>query len=179
MKIIKIDKNNLVNGAGCRCVLWISGCSWNCSKCHNKEAQNPELGKTYNEEHWKEIEKQLKNPNIDGITFTGGDPLFENNREVVAYLLKKIKENFPNKNIWMWTGFIFEDIINTFPEIKYVDVLVDGLYVDSLNPRKRNLRYRGSLNQRVINVKESLEKNEIIFWQDLDGWTSQKDYEIK
>lgn len=174
MKIIKIDKDNLVNGAGSRCVVWVSGCHWNCPNCHNKEAQNPEMGDDINESHWEIIKEQLNSNSIDGVTLTGGDPLFLSNREGITNLAKKIKEGYPDKTIWMWTGFSFENV-KQLEVMKYIDVLVDGTFIQELKPKRKNLRYRGSYNQQVIDVQKSLEKGTIVLWEDFDGWNSSKD----
>lgn len=160
MNIIKIEKNNLVNGDGMRCVVWCSGCFWNCDKCHNAETHDPNFGTPFNEDHYKQIKEQLDKREISGVTLTGGDPFNPHNRDGMAELCKRIRAEYPNKTIWCYTGYVFEDITDT-ELIKYVDVLIDGKYIDALNPKVRALLWRGSSNQRIIDVPKSLLTNKV------------------
>jgi len=160
MRIIKIDQNNQVNGDGLRCVLWCSGCLWNCPECHNPETHNPETGHYFSEQDWNIIKSQLEKNEIAGITLTGGDPFFPQNRQDMLLLCQKIKTEFPNKNIWCYTGYKFE-MIKDEPIMEYIDVLIDGTYQKELNPGLGKVMWRGSTNQRVINVKQTLATGEI------------------
>ena len=174
MNVIKIDKNNLVNGPGARVVLWLAGCCHNCPECHNPETQDSELGHAFSEADREILYKQLKSKNIDGITITGGDPLMLYNYPDLLALLKDIRIKFPNKTIWMWTGYRFEHVLDN-DLLKYIDVLVDGRFIKELKPKRKALRYRGSLNQRVIDIQKTLESGDITYWEDFDGWKSSKD----
>ena len=174
MNIIRIEKNNLINGAGCRVVLWTAGCCHHCKGCHNPETHDSSVGEHFNEEHKKQLFEQLAEDNIDGITLTGGDPLMLYNHKELIPLLKEIKDRFPDKTVWAWTGFTW-DVIKYTDIVKYIDVLVDGKFIEELKPKRKNLRYRGSLNQRVIDVQKSLAADSLIYWEDFDGWTSNKD----
>lgn len=174
MNIIKIDKNNLVNGAGCRCVVWTAGCCHNCKNCHNPETHDPNVGSPINADHINQILAQLGDDNVDGITITGGDPMMPYNHVDLLSLVKQCKTKFPNKSIWIWSGYTWE-VLKDNDIMKYVDVLIDGKFVEELKPKRKNLRYRGSLNQRVIDVKKSLAADKVVYWEDFDGWTSNKD----
>lgn len=174
MNVIKIEKNNLINGAGCRVVLWTAGCCHNCKGCHNPETHDNSVGEKFNTEHKEQLFEQLADDNIDGITLTGGDPLMLYNHKDLLPLLKEIRTKFPDKTIWAWTGFTWETIKDS-EIVKYIDVLIDGRFIEELKPKRKNLRYRGSLNQRVIDVQKSLANNSVVYWEDFDGWTSNKD----
>lgn len=174
MNVIKIEKNNLINGAGCRVVLWTAGCCHNCKGCHNPETHDNSVGEKFNTEHKEQLFEQLADDNIDGITLTGGDPLMLYNHKDLLPLLKEIRAKFPDKTIWAWTGFTWETIKDS-EIVKYIDVLIDGKFIEELKPKRKNLRYRGSLNQRVIDVQKSLANNSVVYWEDFDGWTSNKD----
>ena len=174
MNVIKIEKNNLINGAGCRVVLWTAGCCHNCKGCHNPETHDNSVGEKFNTEHKEQLFEQLADDNIDGITLTGGDPLMLYNHKDLLPLLKEIRTKFPDKTIWAWTGFTWENIKDS-EIIRYIDVLIDGRFIEELKPKRKNLRYRGSLNQRVIDVQKSLADNSLVYWEDFDGWTSNKD----
>ena len=166
MNIIRIDKNNLVNGSGMRCVIWCSGCAHNCEGCHNPETHDHKAGHPFSENDFQDIVDQLKKPEVSGVTFSGGDPLYIFNYEHVKMLCKQLKEMFPNKTIWVYTGSTYENIEKK-EILKYIDVLVDGRFELKLATAK--YRYRGSLNQRVIDVQRSLLEKEIILWEDIDG----------
>jgi len=167
MNIIKIDKNNLVNGDGMRCVVWCAGCSWNCYKCQNPETHNKKAGHKFTEADWLEIKEQLSRKEVSGVTLSGGDPFFPANRKDMLKLCKRIKSEFANKSIWCYTGFLFEDIIDT-KLLKYIDIIVDGQYKDELNPKNTNLLWRGSSNQRIIDVQKSLLENRTVLFYNKD-----------
>lgn len=154
MKIIKIDKNNQVNGDGLRCVVWVSGCSHNCKGCHNPETHDYNFGHDITSEEKELILQQLLNPEISGITLTGGDPFFKLNQDGLVELCKWIKEVAPLKTIWCYTGFLYESIKDT-QLINYIDVLIDGKYEESLNWGPGTIKWRGSENQRLIDVQKT------------------------
>lgn len=155
MKCYAVLPNSLVNGKGIRDVVFMSGCIHNCDGCHNKEYQDINKGRDMSVE---EIVTTLKENNgmVDGITISGGDPLFQPNETIL--LCKSIKEELKNNNIWVYTGYTFEFVKDNYPELlKYVDVIVDGKFEKEQTHRgtERPL-YRGSFNQRIIHVESAM-----------------------
>lgn len=163
MNYHKIEKFSVENGTGIRVVLWCSGCGVHCKNCHNPETWDRYSGKPWTEESEQELFEALDKNYISGITFSGGNPLEEYNTEVVTDIAKKIKEKFPNKTQWLYTGFIWEEV-KDLEIMKYIDVLVDGPYIEE--QRDISLKWRGSSNQRVIDVQKSLELNQIVLYCD-------------
>ena len=163
MNYLTITHNDMLNGDGLRVVLWVSGCTLHCEDCQNKYSWDFNEGVLFDERAKEEIFSELKKDYISGITITGGHPLESQNIEEIEKLCKEIKINFPNKTIWLYTGFIFEEIKN-YPILKYIDVLIDGRYEKEL--RDISLKWRGSQNQRVIDVKKSLISSEVVLWCD-------------
>lgn len=153
MRYHNITKDDMLNGDGLRVVLWVAGCTHCCKECHNPVTWDPDGGILFDSAARQEIFDQLDKPYISGITFSGGDPLHAANRLDVRQLMEEIKKRYPDKTIWLYTGDEWEDILH-YPLMKYVDVLVDGEFVNDLKNTK--LHWRGSSNQRVINVRESL-----------------------
>lgn len=162
MHYMKIEKSSISNGLGVRVVLWCAGCSCNCKGCFNPETWNFEAGKLFDDDVKEYLFKQLSNSYIKGITFSGGHPFEPENLPDVTALLKEIKEKFPLKDVWLYTGYTWEQV-KDFDAMKYVDVLVDGPYIES--QRNLTLAFRGSTNQRIINVKETFKQNKLILWQ--------------
>lgn len=171
MNYANIKKIDVANGTGIRTSLFVSGCTHACKNCFNKEAWDFEYGKKYTKKAEDEIIEALKKPFIKGLTLLGGEPMHPNNQKEVAELIKRVKKEFPEKDIWLFTGFNFEkDVINkmykfipsTRDIVDNVDIIVDGKYMDNI----RNLRqyFRGSENQRIIDVKESLIKNKVVLY---------------
>ena len=154
-----ITKQDMLNGDGLRVVLWVSGCNHHCKNCQNPITWDKNGGLPFDEAAEKELFEALDKPFIDGITFSGGDPLFPDNRSEVFRLIKKHKEKFPNKNIWLYTGYLWE-AINNLEGIEDIDVIAEGEFIDEL--KDNNIHWVGSSNQRVINVKESLKKGEVV-----------------
>lgn len=168
------DQNN---GDGLRVVLWLSGCSHHCFNCQNPQTWDENSGIEFDIEAKKELFDELSKDYISGITFSGGDPLHKNNIIEVNNIIQEIKKQFPNKTIWLYTGYTWEELfpnILTFgviPEIalrqqiiKSCNVVVDGPYIDDL--RDITLKWRGSSNQRVIDVQKTLQNGEIVLWTD-------------
>ena len=147
----------MLNGDGLRVVLWVAGCSHCCKECQNPITWDPDGGLLFDDAAKQEIFDQLDQDYIEGITFSGGDPLHSANRLDVRNLMAEIKEKYPNKTIWLYTGYRWEEIWH-YPMMKYIDVVVDGEFVIGLKDTK--LLWKGSSNQRVIDVKETL-KNTI------------------
>ena len=152
----------MLNGVGLRVVLWVSGCSHHCKNCHNPVTWDENDGILFTQETEDELFSKLNKPYIKGITFSGGDPFHINNRDEIRRLSEKIKQTFPEKDIWVYTGYTWEELWNELsdPEsyLINIDVLVDGRYIEEL--ADRNLRWVGSSNQRTINVQKSLGVNE-------------------
>lgn len=163
MRYHNITKDDMLNGEGLRVVLWLSGCSHNCKGCQNPLTHNPNDGLIFDEAAKQEIFEQLDQDYISGITFSGGDPLFIDNRKEVLTFMKEIKEKYPDKTIWSYTGYTMEELEKDTPEFfnelkQYVDILIDGRYIESL--RDINLPWRGSSNQRIIQFDKELNKED-------------------
>lgn len=154
MRYHDITKDDMLNGDGLRVVLWVAGCSHHCRGCQNPITWDPEGGVLFDESAKQEIFEQLDKPYIEGITFSGGDPLHEKNVEEVTAFAREIKEKYPKKNIWLYTGYLWEDI-QDLPIVSYLDVIVDGKF--DLERRDVSLPWKGSPNQRVIDVPKSRE----------------------
>lgn len=162
MNYIKITKNDIANGPGVRCVLWVAGCSLNCKGCHNKSAQNFKSGQLFDNDAKQELFDTLDKPYIQGLTISGGHSLEPENFETTISLVKEVRKKFPTKDIWLYTGYLYEELY--YREISrillYIDVLVDGPYIEE--QRDISLAFRGSKNQRLINVPETLKQGKII-----------------
>lgn len=165
MNYHQIDKCNIINGDGLRVVIWVSGCSHRCIGCFNPETHDPNSGIPFDIEAENELFEALDKDYIDGITFCGGSPLHENNRDEVYRLVCKVRKEFPNKTIWLYTGYTWEEI-QEIPTAKMIvdliDVLIDGKFILPL--KDNNLHWKGSSNQRVIDVKKSIDKNDIVLY---------------
>ena len=165
MNYIKITKNDIANGPGVRCVLWVAGCTLNCKGCHNKDAQNFKAGMLFDDDAKQELFDALDKPYIQGLTVSGGHALEQENFETTIKLLREVKEKFPTKDIWLYTGYLYEELY--YREISrillYVDVLVDGPYIEE--QRDITLAFRGSRNQRLIDVQATLKQGKIITLQ--------------
>ena len=159
MNYHNITKDDMLNGDGLRVVLWVSGCAHGCKGCHNPITWDPNGGLLFDEAAKEEIFAELEKDYISGLTLSGGDPLFPGNRSTIDALVREVKERYPNKTIWLYTGFTWEEI-NNLPNIDKIDVLVDGEFVRKLKVPK--LKWKGSSNQRVIDVKQTLNKGYIV-----------------
>lgn len=155
MRYHNITKDDMLNGDGLRVVLWVAGCSHCCKECQNPLTWDPNGGIEFDDAAKAEIFEQLDKPYISGITFSGGDPLHSANRLGVRNLMAEIKEKYPNKTIWLYTGDVWENVLH-YPAMQYVDVLVDGEFKIDLKDVK--LLWKGSSNQRVIDVPKSLKQ---------------------
>ena len=158
MRYHNITKDDMLNGEGLRVVLWVSGCSHQYKNCQNPVTWDPEGGLFFDEAAKEELFAELEKDYISGITFSGGDPLFPGNRQDITALLKEIREKFPDKNIWMYTGFSWEEV-SALEAMQYVDVLVDGKFVEEL--KDNQLHWKGSYNQRIIDVQKSLRESSL------------------
>lgn len=159
MRYHDITKDDMRNGDGLRVVLWLSGCRHHCPGCQNPVTWDSEDGLLFDDAARREIEEQMEKPYISGITFSGGDPLFPANTEEMTEFCGELKEHFPHKTIWLYTGEVWEDIRN-WEIMRYIDILVDGRFEQE---KKDNLlHWRGSGNQRVIAVQESLRRGQVV-----------------
>ena len=159
MRYHNITKDDMLNGDGLRVVLWVAGCLHCCQDCQNPITWDPDGGLPFDEAAKQELFEQLEKSYISGITFSGGDPLYPTNQMEVRELAREIKEKFPQKTIWMYTGSLWEEVENN-PIMQYVDVLVDGEFeVEKLD---RQLHWKGSSNQRVIDVPATLRSGEVV-----------------
>lgn len=155
MNYHKIKHCDMLNGFGLRSVIWLSGCSHNCKGCQNPQTHDPESGNTFDAAAIEELFRFQEEGWCSGITLSGGDPLFPLNRKEVLHLVSLFKERYPNKTIWLYTGYTYESIKEdklVSQILSYIDVLVDGVFVESL--KTVNLHYRGSSNQRVLSLSE-------------------------
>lgn len=161
MKYAEILANDVINGDGLRITLFISGCSLHCPNCHNKDLQDKNYGQEFTDKTTDQIINDLSPKYIDGLTLTGGHPLEPYNIGSCTELCKKIKAIYPNKSIWLYTGYIYENI-KDYEILNYIDVLVDGSYIESLHDR--TLKWRGSSNQRVIDIPKTKASNQIVLY---------------
>lgn len=157
MNYHNITTEDMNNGDGLRTVLWVAGCSHHCKGCQNPQTWDQEGGIPFDDDAYQELITKLSKDYISGITFSGGDPLYNGNRDAISHLIKHIKKEFgDSKTIWLYTGFTWETIY-TLPFLKDVDVIVDGPFI--LEQRDVSLKWKGSPNQRVIDVKKTLASN--------------------
>ena len=161
MRYAQIRKTDISNGPGIRASIFVQGCSFHCLNCFNSETWDFEGGKEFNKEDLDRLLIYGGDKHIAGLSVLGGEPLHEKNIDGVINICKSFKEKNPNKSIWLWTGFVYENLNDKQKEVlKYLDVLVDGQFVDSLKDFR--LKYCGSSNQRVIDVKKTLVENKIV-----------------
>ena len=162
MKYNKIRKMDIANGPGVRISVFFQGCSFHCKGCFNQETWDFLGGKEFGEEEINTILDLAKEDYITGLSILGGEPMHPNNIEGTTRLAKLFKEKYPNKTVWAWSGFLFDDYVKNQEVSKYLDVLVEGQFVEDLyNPK---LKWRGSSNQRVIDVVKSLKNNKIVLF---------------
>lgn len=159
MNYHNITKDDMLNGDGLRVVLWLAGCTHHCPECQNPQTWDIAGGLEFDQKAKDELFEALDKPHVSGITFSGGDPFHPFNRQEVLELIKEIKDKFKDKTIWLYTGFLWEEVKNLMG-IENIDVLVDGEFQKELNDN--NLHWVGSSNQRIIDVKKSLEENKIV-----------------
>ena len=150
MRYLNILDCSIADGDGIRVVLFVSGCNHNCLGCHNPESWKCNNGKIFTEETKQKLFKLLDRDYADGITFSGGDPLFPGNRDEITKLSKEIREKFPSKTQWLYTGYLYDQVKN-LEIMKYLDVVVDGPFI--LTQRDIKLPFRGSTNQNIIKLR--------------------------
>ena len=159
MRYNLIRKMDISNGPGVRVSIFMQGCHFHCKNCFNSETWDFEGGKEFTDDIINKVLDLSNKDHIVGLSILGGEPMHPVNIEGTTKLAKAFKEKYPNKDIWVWSGFRYEDLKGK-DVFKYIDVLVDGQYVDELHDP--TLKWRGSSNQRVIDIKETLKNNEIV-----------------
>ncbi len=159
MRYHNITKDDMLNGDGLRVVLWVSGCSHCCRDCQNPITWDPNGGLLFDKAAKEELFQELAKPYISGVTFSGGDPLHFANINDVTELAKEIREVFPDKTIWLYTGSLWENIAD-LEIVRYVDVVVDGEF--EADKKDNQLHWKGSENQRVIDVPGTLREHKVI-----------------
>lgn len=169
----EIKNCDIANGPGVRVTLFVSGCTNHCENCFQPQTWDFHYGKPFTSETEEKIIALLEPTYIRGLTLLGGEPFEPENQRVLLPFIKKIREKYPKKDIWMFSGFTWEELHTdgAYPRcevtddiLKLIDVLVDGRYVDRL--RNISLRFRGSENQRLIDVKKTLETGDVTLWED-------------
>lgn len=165
MNYASILRCDIANGEGFRVSLFVSGCARGCQGCHNKEAQDPKFGRVFSEKAKQKIFKELDHEYCKGLSLLGGEPMsvLSDNRQTVISLCKEVKEKYPEKDIWMWTGYTYEELLrdDTAKEIfTYIDYLVDGPF--EIDKRDVSLPFRGSSNQRILKLHPTVEDVSIL-----------------
>lgn len=164
MKYAQIREMDVTNGNGIGVALFTQGCPYHCKNCFNPETWDFNKGTDWTKETENKIIELLKPEYITRLTILGGEPLIERNIEPLTALLKRVKNVYPNKQVWLYTGGDFEVLEGLYEEIfQYIDILIDGRYIDDLRDYK--LKWRGSSNQRIIDVQKSLKEGGIILYE--------------
>ena len=169
----EIKNCDIANGVGVRVTLFVSGCTNHCKNCFQPQTWDFCFGEEFTEEVEERILKMLAPDYIDGLTVLGGEPMEPKNQEAVYEFILKVKERFPNKTVWVFSGFTYEELLdeNAYPHtdvtekiLDIIDVLVDGRFKEEL--KDITLRFRGSSNQRLIDMKKTRRSGEIVLWDD-------------
>ena len=177
-----IKKCDIANGEGVRVSLFVSGCRNRCKGCFQPETWDFNYGNLFDNAAIEQIMTALENPSVRGLTILGGEPMEPENQPEILSLLRTIKQKYPDKTVWLYTGNTYEELMgehrthteHTEEILALVDILVDGRYIEE--EKKLGLRFRGSKNQRVINMNETRDLGEIILWE---GIKEDKHYESK
>lgn len=164
MRYNKIRKMDISNGPGVRVSIFVQGCTFNCKNCFNPETHDFNGGEEFTDDTIEKVLSLCEKDYVEGLSILGGEPMHPKNLEGVTKLAKKFKQKFPNKNLWAWTGFLFDNYLKDKEISKYLDVLVDGQYVDELHDP--TLKWKGSSNQRVIDVQKSLKEGKVVLFED-------------
>lgn len=172
MNVAEIKNRDIANGLGVRVSLFVSGCRHACKGCFNEIAWDFDFGKPYDKAMEDELLRQLAPDYVEGLTLLGGEPFEPENRSELLGLLRRVRRELPEKNVWIYSGFTFEELTGKKPSrgsgqdtdeiLRLTDVLVDGPFVYAL--KDITLRFRGSSNQRIIDVRRTLESGEITLW---------------
>ncbi len=161
MRYNKIRKMDISDGPGVRVSIFMQGCTFKCKNCFNPETHDFKGGTEFTDEIIDKVLSLAKPDHIKGLSVLGGEPMHPVNIDGTMRLVKAFKEKYPNKSVWVWSGFLYDDIMERNKEIfNYIDVLVDGQYDDSLHDP--TLKWKGSSNQRVIDVQKSLKNKKIV-----------------
>ena len=169
----EVKECDIANGPGVRVTLFVSGCTHHCRGCFNEMTWDFQYGREFTEEDIDKLIKFLEPSYVAGLTLLGGEPMEYRNQQGLLPLLRKVKEAYPDKTIWCYTGYLYEkDILENFcgkweetrEMLSYLDVIVDGEFVEEL--KDISLRFRGSSNQRIIDVKKSRETGKVVLWED-------------
>lgn len=173
MNYADIKQYDVANGIGVRVSLFVSGCTHACEGCFNKEAWDFNYGKPFTEKEIDDIISYMSPSYVSGLSLLGGEPMEPQNQEGILPLLRRVHETYPEKTVWMYTGYLFdEDILGRMCKeseisreiISYIDILVDGPFI--LARKNLKVNFRGSDNQRIIDVKKSLETGEVVHWSE-------------
>lgn len=159
MRYHNITKDDMLNGDGLRVVLWVAGCEHKCTNCQNPVTWDINGGLEFDDKAKEEIFAELEKDYISGITMSGGDPLHMLNRSAMGELIEEIAAKFPDKSIWLYSGYEWQEV-QKLPFMKYIDIMVDGPFIEKLKDNR--LPWRGSSNQKIIDVKKSLEIGRIV-----------------
>lgn len=177
-----IKKCDISNGEGIRTSIFVSGCRNRCKNCFNPDTWAFDYGKPFDEAAAEEIFDSMKNSSVKGLTVLGGEPMEPENQKDLLPFLREFKKRFPNKNVWLFTGNLYEELTGepgshfkcldiTAEILSYVDILVDGRFIEE--EKRLGLRFRGSANQRIIDMNKTRESGEIVIW---DGVKLDKSY---
>ena len=172
MNYSDIKRCDVANGEGVRVSLFVSGCTHHCKECFNKEAWDFNYGKPFTEKEIDTIMEYLKPGYVAGLSLLGGEPMEPSNQEGILPLLRRVKKTYPEKNIWCYTGYLFDkDILERMCQeseitkeiVSYLDIVVDGEFV--VKQKNLKVNFRGSDNQRIIDVKKTMEAGKIVHWE--------------
>ena len=164
MRYNKIRKMDISNGPGIRVSIFMQGCAFNCKNCFNPETHNFNGGEEFTDKTIERIISLCANENVVGLSVLGGEPMHPKNIDGTMRLAKAFKEKYPDKTVWAWTGYLFDEYLSDKKVCRYLDVVVDGQYVEELhNP---SLKWKGSSNQRVIDVRKSLEEGKVVLLEE-------------
>ena len=178
MHFASIKNCDIANGVGVRISLFVSGCTHHCHNCFNQEAWDFNYGQQFTKTQEDQIIDLLKPDYIAGLSLLGGEPMEDLNQKGLLPFVKRVKEIYPNKTIWCYSGYTYEYLLEKSKTQEYtkellslIDVLVDGKYVEELHDL--SLRFRGSSNQRIIDVPKTLQQNKIVLWQEGKGYLTE------
>ena len=172
MNYADIRPIDVANGPGVRVSIFVSGCTHHCKECFNPETWDFDYGQPFGEEQIEEILAHLSKPYIHGLSILGGEPFEPQNQGAVLELVRRVRERFPEKDIWCYSGYLFENLsagqvgIHSRTLLGLLDVLVDGPFI--LEQKELSLRFRGSANQRLIDVPASLKAGKVLIWDKLE-----------
>jgi len=164
MRYNKIRKMDISNGPGVRVSIFFQGCAFHCKNCFNQDTWPFDGGEEFTDDVIERVLSLCEPDHIEGLSILGGEPLHPKNIEGTIKLAKAFKEKYKNKTIWLWSGFTYEDYVSKQDIVNYIDVLVDGQFKDEL--KDLSLKYCGSSNQRVIDIKKTLKNNKVTLYKD-------------